>query len=326
MAFRKICTGLAAILMLSTPYGLASAQSAWPAKPVTIVVPFPPGGATDVMARLFAPRIAAAIGQPVVVDNKSGAGGTTGTQQVARASNDGYTLLWGTVATHGIGPNIYKKLRYDAVTDFEPIVHAVDQPYVLVAHPSRNIKSVESLIEEARKRPGRITVATAGVGTAAHMLLGKFQADAGVSVLDVPYKGAGPAMADLLGGQVDLAFDVVLTTAPYIASGKLVPLAVTSAKRSQTLPNVPTMTEAGVPGFIASGWNGLFAPKGTPRPIIEKINAAVNQALHSTEISQRLLSEGSIPVGGTPQDFSRFIQAEIQAWGEVAKRANVSLD
>lgn len=326
MKFENLAATLAAMLILSSLCGPAQAQSAWPVKPVTIIVPFPPGGATDVMARLFAPRIEAVIGQPVVVENKSGAGGTIGTQMVARAGNDGYTLLWGTVATHGIGPNIYKKLSYDPVADFEPVVHVVDQPYVLVAHPSKHIASVQSLVEQARQRPGRISVASAGVGTAAHMLFEKFQADTGVSMLGVPYKGAGPAMADLLGGQVDLAFDVILTTAPYIVTGKLVPLAVTSAKRSQTLPDVPTMTEAGVGGFVASGWNGLFAPKGTPRPIVDKINAAVNQALHSAEINQRLLSEGSVPVGGSPQDFFRFIQAEIQAWGDVAKQANVSLD
>jgi tripartite-type tricarboxylate transporter receptor subunit TctC len=323
---KNLSAGLAAMLMLSALCGAAQAQSAWPVKPVTIIVPFPPGGATDVMARLFAPRIEAAIGQPVVVENKAGAGGTIGTQLVARARNDGYTLLWGTVATHGIGPNIYKKLSYDAVADFEPVVHVVDQPYVLAAHPSKNITSIGNLIAQARKRPGQITVATAGVGTAAHMLFEKLQVDTGVSMLGVPYKGAGPAMADLLGGQVDLAFDVILTTAPYIAAGKLVPLAVTSARRSQTLPNVPTMTEAGVAGFVASGWNGLFAPKGTPRLIVDRINTAVNQALDNTEINHRLLSEGSVPVGGTPQDFSRFIQAEIQAWGEVARQANVSLD
>ncbi|MCW0209364.1 MAG: tripartite tricarboxylate transporter substrate binding protein [Achromobacter sp.] len=326
MKFKNLFACLAAMSLLGAVCGDVRAQAAWPAKPITIIVPFPPGGATDVMARLFAPRIEAAIGQPVVVENKSGAGGTIGTQWVARARNDGYTLLWGTVATHGIGPNIYKKLAYDAVADFEPVVHVVDQPYVLVAHPSRNIASVADLLRQAQERPGQIPVATAGVGTAAHMLFEKFQADTGTSMLGVPYKGAGPAMADLLGGQVDLAFDVILTTAPYIAAGRLVPLAVTSADRSQTLPNVPTMAEAGVRGFVASGWNGLFAPRGTPRPIVDKINAAVNLALRSPEINQRLLSEGSIPVGGTAGDFSSFIKAEIRVWGEVARQANVSVD
>ena len=326
MQSRNLFTRLAALLMLGALCGGAQAAADWPAQPITIIVPFPPGGATDVMARLFAPRIEAAIGRPVVVENKSGAGGTIGTQQVARARNDGYTLLWGTVATHGIGPNIYKKLSYDAVADFEPVVHVVDQPYVLVAHPSTKISSVAELRKQAQARPGQTSVASAGVGTAADMLLRKFQADTGSSLLGVPYKGAGPAMADLLGGQVDLAFDVILTTAPYIAAGKLVPLAVTSAQRSQTLPQVPTMAEAGVDGFVAAGWNGLFAPRGTPAPVIDRINAAVNQALQDPQINQRLQSEGSIPVGGTPADFSRFIKAEIGSWGEVARKANVSLD
>ncbi len=326
MKLKNLCAPLAAILMLGGWSGAARAEAAWPAKPVTIIVPFPPGGATDVMARLFAPRIEAAIGRAVVVENKVGAGGTIGTYQVARARNDGYTLLWGTVATHGIGPNIYKNLAYDAVADFEPIVHVVDQPYVLVAHPSKHIASVADLLKQARERPGRISVANAGVGTAAHMLFEKFQADTGTSMLGVPYKGAGPAMADLLGGQVDLAFDVILTTAPYIAAGKLVPLAVTSSERSPTLPDVPTMAEAGAQGFVASGWNGLFAPRGTPQAVIDKVNAAVNQALRSPEISRRLLSEGSMPVGGTAADFSRFIKAEIQTWGEVARQAHVSVE
>ncbi|MGY6269761.1 Bug family tripartite tricarboxylate transporter substrate binding protein [Achromobacter denitrificans] len=325
MKSKNLFARLAAILMLGASCA-AVAGSDWPAKPITVIVPFPPGGATDVMARLFAPRIEAAIGQPVVVENKSGAGGSIGTQLVARAPNDGYMLLWGTVATHGIGPNIYKKLPYDAVADFEPIVHVVDQPYVLVAHPSTKIATVDQLLGQARARPGQIPVASAGVGTAAYMLLQKFQADTGTSMLGVPYKGAGPAMADLLGGQVDLAFDVILTTAPYISAGRLVPLAVTSAERSQTLPDVPTMVEAGVDGFVASGWNGLFAPRGTPRAVVDKINAAVNRALQSPEINRRLLSEGSIPVGGTAEDFSRFIGAEIRSWGEVARQANVSMD
>jgi len=326
MKLKNLLAPLAAMWMLGGMCGSAQAEAAWPAKPVTIIVPFPPGGATDVMARLFAPRIEAAIGRPVVVENKAGAGGTIGTYQVARARNDGYTLLWGTVATHGIGPNIYKNLAYDAVADFAPVVHVVDQPYVLVAHPSKKITSLTDLLRQAWERPGQISVATAGVGTAAHMLFEKLQSDTGTSMLGVPYKGAGPAMADLLGGQVDLAFDVILTTAPYIAAGKLVPLAVTSGKRSQTLPNVPTMVEAGAKGFVASGWNGLFAPRGTPQTVVEKINAAVNEALQSPEISRRLLSEGSVPVGGTAADFSRFIKAEIQTWGDVARQAHVSMD
>ncbi|MGB6102837.1 MAG: tripartite tricarboxylate transporter substrate binding protein [Pusillimonas sp.] len=322
----KNLRAITAVILLGMLPVAVHASNAWPVKPVTIIVPFPPGGATDVMARLFAPRIEAAIGQPVVVENKVGAGGTIGTQHVARAKNDGYTLLWGTVATHGIGPNIYKKLTYNALTDFEPLIHVVDQPYVLVTHPSAKITSVADLLDQAKREPGKIPVASAGVGTAAHMFLEKFQSDTGASLLGVPYKGAGPAMVDLLGGQVSAAFDVILTTAPYIKDARLVPLAVTSAERSKTLPDVPTMTEAGVVDFVVSGWNGLFAPKGTPPAVIDKVNKAVNDALAMPEIRDRLIAEGSVPVGGSPADFSTFVDAEIKSWGEVARKANVSLD
>jgi tripartite-type tricarboxylate transporter receptor subunit TctC len=298
----------------------------WPLKPITIVVPFPPGGATDAMARLIAPKIEKAVGKPVVIENKVGAGGSIGTQYVARAKNDGYTFLWGTVATHGIGPNIYKNLPYNAASDFAPVVHVVDQPYVLVAHPSAGVATVSELIAKAKANPGTISGASAGQGTGAHLILEKFKSETGAQILHVPYKGAGPAMTDVLGGQVQLTFDVILTTVPYIQAKRLVPLAVTSAKRSLALPNVPTLDEAGVKGFDAVGWNGLYAPAGTPADIIRKVNAAVNAALASPEIHDRIVHDGSIPVGGTPEDFAKFTKAELESWGNVAKKANVSLN
>ncbi|MBV6303777.1 tripartite tricarboxylate transporter substrate binding protein [Candidimonas humi] len=329
MKLRIIAMIRSAILLLAAslaPMLAQSATHAWPDRRITIVVPFPPGGATDVMARMFAPKIAAALGQPVIVENKIGAGGIVGTQYVAHAPKDGYTLLWGTVATHAIGPSVYKHLPYDPVKDFTPIVHAVDQPYVLVAHPSLNVHTLKELIALAQSRPEAIPAGSAGKGTGAHMILEKFMAQAHVNMLHVPYKGASPAMADLLGGQVKMVFDVVLTTAPYIKSGKLIALAVTSKQRSPTLPDVPTMIEAGVPGFTAVGWNGLFAPAGTPYAVVLKLNKAVDDALASPDIHQRLIQQGSVPVGGTPQEFRQFMQSELSNWRAVAEQAHVSLD
>jgi len=316
---------VAVALCLFSPLGGVQAQS-WPAKPITIVVPFPPGGATDVMARLFAPEIEREVGKPVVVENRVGAGGTIGTQYVARADSDGHTFLWGTIATHGIGPNIYRKLPYDAVKDFVPVIKAVDQPYVLVAHPSVGVKNVDELISKAKADPGTVSAGNAGLGTGAHMFMEKFQNDTGATVLHVPYKGAGPAMVDLLGGQLNIAFDVILTTAPYIQEKRLVPLAVTSAERSPRLPEVPTLQEAGIGNFVAVGWNGLFAPAGTPAAAVDGINAAMNKALQSEAIRNRLLSDGSMPGGGSPQEFQHFIEQELKTWGEVARQAGVTLD
>ncbi|TAL91266.1 MAG: tripartite tricarboxylate transporter substrate binding protein [Candidimonas sp.] len=322
-SFKLFCSLLA---LIAVPLLAHGETTAWPTKRITIVVPFPPGGATDVMARLFAPKIEKALGQAVIVENKVGAGGSIGTQYVARARDDGYTLLWGTVATHGIGPSVYKHLPYDPVKDFVPIIHAVDQPYVLVANPSLGVTTVAQLIALAKSKPGTIPVGSAGNGTGAHMILEKFMAQTKTNMLHVPYKGAGPAMVDLLGGQVKLDFDVILTTAPYIAAKKAIPLAVTSAQRSPTLPNVPTMIEAGVPGFTAVGWNGLFAPAGTPDVAVRKLNKAVNDALASPDIHDRLVKQGSVPVGGTPEAFAAFVKLELKNWGNVARQAHVTLN
>lgn len=319
---------LAGMVLLAgvVPVAAQAQQASWPTRPITIVVPFPPGGATDVMARILAPKIEKAIGQPVVIENKVGAGGSIGTQAVAMSKNDGYTFLWGTVATHGIGPNIYKKLSYDAVEDFAPVVRVVDQPYVLVAHPSLGVTSVAELTAKAKADPGSISAASAGQGTGAHMILEKYQSETKIKLLHVPYKGAGPAMTDLLGGQVKLTFDVILTTVPYIQAKRVVPLAVTSASRSLALPDVPTMDEAGANGFNAVGWNGIFAPAGTPDSIVRKMNLAANDALALPEIKSRIIKDGSIPVGGTPEEFHQFVKSEVASWGDVAREANVVLD
>ncbi len=304
----------------------AQAQEAsWPTKPITIVVPFPPGGATDVMARLLAPKLSQSLGQSVVIENKTGAGGTIGTYAVARSKNDGYTLLWGTVAAHGIGPNIYKKLPYEPITDFTPVVRVVDQPYVLAVHPSLGVKTVSEFTAAAKASPGALPAGAAGKGTAAHMILEQYQSQTQTKLLAVQYKGAGPAMTDLLGGQVKMVFDVILTTLPFIEAKNLLPLAVTSAERSAALPGVPTMREAGV-NFNAVGWNGVFAPAGTPDAIVQKFNRAVNEALASPDIRGRIVKDGSIPIGGTPMQFGEFVKSEVARWGEVARAANVVLD
>lgn len=314
------------VLALAVPFGAVAEDEDWPKGPVTIVVPFPAGGATDVMARLFAPEISQAIDAPVIVENRAGAGGTIGTQYVARASDDGQTMLWGTVATHGIGPSIYKNLTYDVQSDFTPVVHAVDQPYVLVTHPSLGFTDAAAFIEHIKVNPDSTSAASAGMGTGAHMILEKFLAESDTQLLHVPYKGAGPAMIDVIGGQVDVAFDVILTTVPHIEGEKVIPLAVTGTTRSSALPEVPTMAEAGLDEFVAVGWNGLFARAGTPDHVVQKVNDAVNKALKKPEIRDRLLREGSIPVGGTPKDFSDFVDSELKGWGEIADQIDLRLD
>ena len=321
---------LAAGASLLPTFGV-SAQDTWPSKPVRIVVPFAPGGTTDILARAIAPELQQAFGQTFLVDNKPGAGGNIGADTVAKSAPDGLTLLMGTVGTHAINQSLYPKLPYDPIKDFAPITLVAGVPNVLVMNPARaeayGITDVPSLIRYAKAHPGKLNMASSGNGTSIHLSGELFKAMTGTYLLHFPYRGSGPAMLDLVGGTMDLMFDNLPSAMPHIKAGKLKALAVTTAERSAALPDVPTIAEAGpVKGFDASSWFGLLAPAGTPPDIVNRIQQASAKALASPTVKERLLSQGAIPGGNTPQAFAAYIAAETKKWAAVVKQSGAKVD
>ena len=306
----------------------ASAQGAatYPTKPIKIVVPFPPAGATDILARAIGAELQKAFGQTVFIENKAGAGGNPGADMVAKSPPDGYTLVMATVGTHGINMSLYSKMPYDAVKDFEPITLVAGVPNLLVVHPSVAAKNVAELTALAKAQPGKLNVASSGNGTSIHMAAELYKLMAGVDILHVPYKGSSFALTDLLGGQVQLMFDNMPSALPHVKAGKLRALAVTSPKRSSALPDIPTMDEEGLKGFDATSWFGLLAPAGTPKDIIAKLNAAAVKALATPEMRERLASQGAEAVGNTPEQFAAFIKAEIEKWAKIVKASGARVD
>lgn len=314
-----------ALVALSLLPGAAAAQ-AFPNKPIRIVVPFPPGGATDILARAVAQDLQRTFGQSALVENRPGAGGNLGADYVAKSPGDGYTLLMGTVGTHGINVSLYSKMPYDAVKDFAPITLVALVPNVLVVHPSVPVRTVKELIDLAKKDPGKLNYASSGNGTSIHLSGELFKTMAGVNMLHIPYKGSSPAVADLLGGQVNLMFDNLPSSLQHIKAGKLRAIAVTSSKRSPALPDLPIIAEAGLPGYEASSWFGMVAPAATPRDVVAKLHDAIVKGLATPETSERLSSQGAEKVGNTPEQFAAFIRAEIDKWGKVVKAAGAKLD
>ena len=311
----------------------AFAQSAWPTRPVRIVVPFAAAGTTDILARALAPELQRVFGQPFVVDNKPGAGGNTGSAEVAKAPPDGYTLLMGTVGTHAINPSLYEKMPYDAKRDFLPITLVAGVPNVLVLNPAMaqryGINSVADLTRVARANPGRLNVASSGNGTSIHLSAELYKSLTGTFMVHFPYRGSGPALLDLMAGNVDLMFDNLPSAMPHIRSGRLKALAVTSAARSAALPDLPTVAEAGGPAlkdFEASSWFGLLAPAGTPADIVNRIQQETAKALATPAVKERLLAQGAIPGGKSPQDFERHIDAEHRKWAQVVKASGAKVD
>ena len=305
--------------------GPAKAQD-YPTKPIRLVVPFAAGGATDVLARLVGERLTASLGQQVVVDNRPGAGGNIGSDLVARAEPDGYTILMGAVGTHAINPSLYPKMPYDPVKDFAPVTLVASVPNVLVVNPEVPANSVQELIDLAKAKPGELNFASSGNGTSIHLSGELFKAMTGTDIVHVPYKGSGPAVTDLLGGQVQMMFDNMPSSLPHVKAGKLRALGVTSAKRSPALPEVPTIAEAGVPGYDATSWFGILAPAGTPEPVVTRLQGAIVQALGEPEMRQRMADLGAEPVGDTPAEFGQFIAAEIAKWAKVVNDAGVKLE
>ncbi len=311
--------------------GLAAAQGAWPSKPVRIVVPFAPGGTTDILARVLAPELSKALGQPVVVDNRGGAGGNIGADMVAKAPGDGYTLLMGTVGTHGINKSLYTSLPYDPQKDFAPITLVAGVPNVMVMNAQRaqelGIQSVPDFVRYAKAHPGQLNIASSGNGTSIHLAGELFKARTGIFMTHIPYRGSGPALKDLIGGQMDVMFDNLPSAMPHIQSGHLKAFAVTSAVRSDSMPELPTVAEAGaLPGFEASSWFGLLAPAGTPPEIVNRLQQETTKALNLPAVKARLLSLGAIPGGDTPQAFARQIEAEISKWAPVVKASGAKVD
>jgi tripartite-type tricarboxylate transporter receptor subunit TctC len=295
-------------------------------KPVRLIVPFTPGGSTDILARAIAPRLAAALGVNVIVDNKPGAGGSLGAGDAAKAEPDGNTLLMGHIGTLAVNPAIYPKLAYDPLKSFVPVAWVARVPNVLVVPAVSPSRSFKELVERARANPGRLTYSSGGNGSAAHITFEYLKLKAGLFMLHIPYRGTAPSVTDLIAGQVDATFTGAPAVLPHVRSGRLRALAVSSPQRLATLPDVPTVAESGFPGFEADQWYGVVAPAGTPAALVARLNAEINKALALPEVAQQLAVEGAVPTPGSPQAFGDLIRREIPRWAEVVRAGNVKPD
>lgn len=298
--------------------GVAQAQQNYPVRPIRLVVPSSPGGGTDITARIIAPKLGEYLGQQVVVENRPGAGTMIGGEVVARAAPDGYTLLMG-ISTLAINPAMYRKVPYDALKDFAPISQVVALPNVLVTHPSLPVKTVRELIAFAKPRPGQINFASAGVGTNPHLSMELFLSMTGVKMIHVPYKGSGQGVIDLIAGHVTVMTPSILTALGYVKDRRLRALGVTSAKRAGGAPDIPTIAEAGVPGYEAVQWFGVLAPAGTPHDIVSRLHKEIVRTVQTPDIRQKLVNDGADPVGSLPEEFAAFIRSETAKWAKVAK-------
>jgi len=296
----------------------AEAQQVYPDRTVKIVVPYPPGGTTDLLARAVAGRLTDSLKQTFIVENRGGASGSIGTEAVARAAPDGYTLLMGTISTHGINPAI-GKVPYDPVKDFQPVTDVADTPNVLTVNPDTPFRTLKDVLDAARAKPGSITFGSTSPGGSPHMSGELLKAMTGTDLLHVPYKGGGPMLIDLMGGQIQLGFDNLPSSMPHIKAGKIRPIAVTTTERWPQAPEIPTIAESGVPNYEVSAWFGLLAPAGTPKPIVDQLQKAVAQILKSPEVNAQLLELGAKPVGNTPEQFAAMIETELQKWRKVAR-------
>lgn len=307
---------------LTCTAGTALAQSHYPTRPVRVIVPSSPGGGTDILTRLVAPGFSERLGQTAVVDNRPGAGSIIGNDVVAKAPPDGYTVLMG-ISTLAILPAMHKKMPYEAMRDLATVTQVISAPNILVVHPSMPVKSVKELVAFAKKRPGEINYGSAGLGTNPHLSMELFLSMTGTKMVHVAYKGLGPALVDLIAGQVVVATSTMLAGLPHVKSGRLRALATTGARRSSSLPDLPTVAEAGVPGYEAVQWYGLLAPAKTPKEIIAKLHEAMTGALQSASIKEKLASDGAEPVGSTPEEFARFLRSETEKWGKVVGSAGI---
>lgn len=323
--FLKHTVSLALLAVCSTSVFAQSETEQWPNKPIRWVVPFPPGGAMDAIARTLGEVAGRKLGQPFVIENKPGAGGNIGADHVARQSADGYTLM---ITSIGMATNgaLYSKLSYDPIKDFAPVSLLAVVPNVLVTNSKQSFQNVQGVIEQAKEKPDHLTYASAGNGTSIHLAGANFTALTGVKMLHVPYRGSGPAVTDLLGGQVDFMFDSITSARPHIESGKLRALAVTTKNRAASLPDVPTVEEAGVPGYEVSPWFATFMPAGTPTAIVEKLSQVLNESMDDPEVKKRLEVIGAESIGSTPQELGAHLQKETERWTKLITETGIKLD
>ncbi|HTF16326.1 MAG TPA: tripartite tricarboxylate transporter substrate binding protein [Burkholderiales bacterium] len=314
----RAAASLSAALALSAPHAAAAAEP-YPARPVRFVVAFPPGGGTDIIARSIAQKLGERLGQQVLVDNRPGAGGNIGTDIVAKSSPDGYTLLMGSAGPLAINASLFARMPFDPIKDLAPVTLAASTPNVLVVHPSLPAATVRELIALAKARPGEINFASSGHGTPAHLAGELFNSMAGVKLIHVPYKGAAPALADLLGGQVQLMFSTMPPALPHVKDGQLRALAVTSLKRSPAAPDLPTVDEIALPGFEANTWHGVVVPAGTPGAIVARLNREIVAILHLPDVVERLSGQGAEALGSTPEEFAAYIKSESVKWAKVVR-------
>ena len=313
------------VVLLGAASTTALAQS-YPSKPVRVVVAFAPGGTTDILARVYAQKLSATIGHPFVVDNRTGAGGTIGTEAVVKSAPDGYTINFGSTSSLAVSPNLYPRLSYDLMRDVTPVVQVATASIVLATHPSLPVTSMRELISLARTRPGQINFASSGNGSSLHLCGEYLKYLAKIDLLHVPYKGVGAALPDLIAGQVQLLFSDMAPFVPYVKTGKLRILAVTTAQRSRLHPEYPTIAESGVPGYDLAGWYGVVVPVTTPRPIIDRLHAEFTKAMRAADIAERYATLGVEPVESTPEQFATYMRAELAKWGDIIKRSGTKLE
>ena len=313
-------------LVLAAAFSSTAFAQTYPVKPVRFIVPFPPGGGNDTIARLVAQKLAVAIGQQVIVDNRPGAGGTIGAEAAARSPGDGYTMFLAGVASHGINPNLRRKMPYDALKDFQAVSLIASAPLLVVIHPSLPVKNVKDLIAVAKAKPGQINYASNGPGSSSHLAVELFDLMAGVKMTHVPYKGLAPALTDLLSGEIQVMFSSAVAALPQAKAGRLRAIAMTGAKRSPAIPNVPTVAESGLPGYETGSWYGVVVPAGTPRAATDRLSREIQAIVKSPDFTAKLNEEAVIAIGSTPEAFDQHIRAELARWAKVIKAAKVELE
>ena len=312
-----LCTALAAL-------PCAALAQSYPTKPIRLIVPFAPGGVADVVGRTITPRLSEALGQPILVDNRGGAGGTLGTAIGAKSPPDGYTLIL-PAASHATTPGLYRKLPFDPVKDFAGVAQLVTVPYLLVIHPSLPAKTVKEFIALAKSKPGELTYGSAGNGSSNHLAGELFKSMSGANIVHIPYKGSAPAMVDLLGGHIPFMFDAINTSLPHMKTGRIRAIGIGTLKPSRVAPELPTIASQGLPGYEANTWIGVLAPAGTPRDVINLLNGHIVKILRVPEIQERLSNQGAEPVGSSPEQFDAFLASEVRKWGKVITNAKVPL-
>ena len=317
---------LTTALMIGICGGASGQTQTWPTKSIRMVIPFPPGGTTDILGRIAAQKLSEALGQQVVPDNRPGAAGNIGAEQVAKAPPDGYTLVTLPGSTLTIHPSLYAKLPFDPLKDFAPVTILAAVPNALVLHPALPVRNLKELIALGKSRPGELNYASTGAGQSTHLSMELFKTMAAVKITHVPYKGSAPAIADLLGGHVPMMFDNMPSALPHVKAGKLRAIAVSTARRSAVAPEIPTVSEAGLPGFEVSVWFAVLAPANTPKEVVDRLNRVLVKALQSADVRERLASQGAEPIGNTPEQFTDQMKRDLAKWAKVVKDANIRLD